>query len=897
MKHYRAMIALGFILSLTALFFWSVPVTHAAPKDTVVTNCTDAGLSAALATGGTITFNCSGPATISVASQKTFALNTTIDGYNAGNGVTLTAPINVRLFWINAGVGLTLTNINIANLNYTPWPGYPIINYGKLVISNSAFVNNAVGIIQNLAGSTLNVTGSTFNGNVGGSGADTIGSAANTTSTIANSTFTHNSGYKVVSTQSALTVTNTLFVSNTAPNIQSQNAALVVIDGGQFISNTGTVIVTNGGQIAVSNSQFLENSNGTSAMMALYGAASFNATDFISNTSGGAIYSTNSLQVSNSKFTGNRSTGYASSIYLYGYGYSPALTLTNSSFISNTASGGAIYNYYGGTAYITNTSFISNTSNNSAGALYLDYPGVVQVLSSTFQSGTGGGIYTNGQSNPLIISDSNFISNTSAFSTAGVSAGTITVTHSNFIGNISSSGTGGLYASRQAYISGSTFINNVGTSAGAMNLTSGGFGPFYDVVANTVVKDNISKANGGGGIRADQHLTLIDSEISGNTAQGNNSGGGLYFWSSYPLTLTRSLFYNNIVTGTNGTGGGIYLTGGSASISNTTIYSNTAGDGGGIYSNGSSLTLTNDTIISNTATTANNTGGNIRNGAMAPVNLRNTIMAGGSQRNCFGSLSSLGHNLSSDASCVIAATGDLTNTNPQLGAFQNNGGLTYSFMPQSSSPAVNAGDNTGCPADDQRGVARPYGMACDIGAIESPHLTPQTITFNSLANKVMGNAPFAITATASSGLPVAFNSQTPTICAVNAVTVTLNSGGTCTIRASQAGNATYAAAPNIDQSFTVQFTQTISFAALPNRLLSQSPFTVSASATSGLPVSFTASGQCNASETNGTTITLTGLGNCTVTAHQAGNASYTSASDVSRTFAINTGLYLPLILR
>jgi streptogramin lyase len=82
-------------------------------------------------------------------------------------------------------------------------------------------------------------------------------------------------------------------------------------------------------------------------------------------------------------------------------------------------------------------------------------------------------------------------------------------------------------------------------------------------------------------------------------------------------------------------------------------------------------------------------------------------------------------------------------------------------------------------------------------------LVGQTITFGPLANRTLGTAPFTVSATASSGLPVSFNSQTTSVCAVSGSLVTLVAVGTCTIQATQAGNATYAAATPVNQSFQV----------------------------------------------------------------------------------------------
>jgi len=79
--------------------------------------------------------------------------------------------------------------------------------------------------------------------------------------------------------------------------------------------------------------------------------------------------------------------------------------------------------------------------------------------------------------------------------------------------------------------------------------------------------------------------------------------------------------------------------------------------------------------------------------------------------------------------------------------------------------------------------------------------------------------------------------------------------------------------------------QTITFAILPGRTYGDPPFAVSATASSGLPVSFTVGATDNCS-ISGTTVTITGAGTCTVTAHQPGNTSYSPAPDVSQSFAI-----------
>ncbi|HZQ61861.1 MAG TPA: FG-GAP-like repeat-containing protein, partial [Casimicrobiaceae bacterium] len=162
----------------------------------------------------------------------------------------------------------------------------------------------------------------------------------------------------------------------------------------------------------------------------------------------------------------------------------------------------------------------------------------------------------------------------------------------------------------------------------------------------------------------------------------------------------------------------------------------------------------------------------------------------------------------------------------------------------------------------------------------------QTITFAALANKTYGAAAVTLSATASSGLPVSFASLTTTTCSVSGTTATIVAPGTCTIRASQAGNTTYAAAPNVDRSFTIaKAAQTITFGALSAKTYGNPPFTVSATASSGLAVTFVSltTAVCTVS---GNTVTLVGGGTCTLQAQQPGNANYLAAANVNQGFAV-----------
>jgi hypothetical protein len=175
-----------------------------------------------------------------------------------------------------------------------------------------------------------------------------------------------------------------------------------------------------------------------------------------------------------------------------------------------------------------------------------------------------------------------------------------------------------------------------------------------------------------------------------------------------------------------------------------------------------------------------------------------------------------------------------------------------------------------------------YNAAPDVTRSFAIGKADQTITFAPLANKAYGDADFALSASASSGLAVSFAASGS--CTVSGASVHLTGAGSCTITASQAGNSNYNAAPDVPRTFSIgKADQTITFAALGNKTYGDADFTVTASASSGLGVSFGASGDCTVS---GASVHITGAGSCTITAAQGGNDNYNAAPDVPRTFSI-----------
>jgi hypothetical protein len=200
--------------------------------------------------------------------------------------------------------------------------------------------------------------------------------------------------------------------------------------------------------------------------------------------------------------------------------------------------------------------------------------------------------------------------------------------------------------------------------------------------------------------------------VSGNHAESGTGqgaiGGGIY--SETPFTIVNSTVAGNFAQGGSsfGQGGGIYLVG------------------------APTLNLANATIASNTASGSPAQGGNIyinpSDGSVTTA-VKNSIIAGGiadpGSENCLGTLTSQGHNLEDRNQCGLSASTDRHPANAKLGSLGNNGGPTNTLALLVGSLAINGGDPSGCTdpstakiATDQRGIHRPQGTRCDIGAFE-----------------------------------------------------------------------------------------------------------------------------------------------------------------------------------
>jgi lysophospholipase L1-like esterase len=180
---------------------------------------------------------------------------------------------------------------------------------------------------------------------------------------------------------------------------------------------------------------------------------------------------------------------------------------------------------------------------------------------------------------------------------------------------------------------------------------------------------------------------------------------------------------------------------------------------------------------------------------------------------------------------------------------------------------------------------------------QQPQQQQQSINFASIPATTLVTGTVSLSATASSALPVTFASTTPSICTVSGSTVTLLATGTCTVAATQAGNAQYSSA-STSQSFAVTLaSQTIAFPSIADTTYGQAAFTLNATASSGLPVSFASAtpAVCWVSEIS---VTLIAGGTCIIQANQPGNVDYAAAPSVSQSFnirrAIQTVTFAPV---
>jgi CSLREA domain-containing protein len=354
-------------------------------------------------------------------------------------------------------------------------------------------------------------------------------------------------------------------------------------------------------------------------------------------------------------------------------------------------------------------------------------------------SGSGAGIYNGGL---LTLNNSTVSGNSALFDGGGISnPGTLTLNGSTVSGNNAGGNGGGVHSSGTLTLNSSTVSGNTAgnfgsgiNGAGTVTLngsavsdnTGSNFGGALYTAATATLNNSVVSANLDFGIyNGGNNLTLSNSTVSANylglynfgtasvdntTVSGNLPYGGIVNFGS-GVTVTGSTISGNVSAVGQGFAAGIANSAGSVTVTNSTVSGNTSGLGGtGGISNGGTFTLLSSTVANNTGSY----GGILNN--VGTFNIKNSIVTNG----CTGTLTSNGYNLSSDATCSLTNPGDIIDSDPLLGPLAYNGGPTQTHALLFGSPALNNGAHA-CPAPaaDQRGVSRPQGPRCDIGAFEA----------------------------------------------------------------------------------------------------------------------------------------------------------------------------------
>ncbi|MCX6034629.1 MAG: right-handed parallel beta-helix repeat-containing protein, partial [Chloroflexi bacterium] len=263
-----------------------------------------------------------------------------------------------------------------------------------------------------------------------------------------------------------------------------------------------------------------------------------------------------------------------------------------------------------------------------------------------------------------------------------------------------------------------------------------------------------SAFDGGGMYNESSSPTMTDVTFSGNLA---NYGGGMYNYTSSSPTLTNVTFSGNLAT----YGGGmVNWNSSNPTLTNVTFSGNSATYGGAIYNSGSSPTMTNVTFAGNSAV---DHGGGMYIADLSYPQFRNTIFWGNTAAGGIGAqiYNFSGNTTSSDSvvqgGCVDTSWSCGTNiitADPKLGALGNYGGYTQTIPILASSSAIDTGNNATCADTDQRGITRPQGAHCDIGAFEQDDLTAPTVnTFTATTPSNSLNIPItAFTASDAVGV-------------------------------------------------------------------------------------------------------------------------------------------------
>ena len=453
--------------------------------------------------------------------------------------------------------------------------------------------------------------------------------------------------------------------------------------------------------------------------------------------------------------------------------------------------GGGIRVEASGIATVSGGTVRENTANKGGG---IENEGFLTVTGGALVAGNSATTFGGGIENTrlLTVNGSGEVSGNTAHRGGGIdNLGTLTVSGGSAIkSNISETNGGGIDNGLGAAVilSGSIVgLNTAGANGGGIENDG-----TLTIEGNGVVSINVA-AGDGGGVENTGAMIVDGSAFTLNTAAGD--GGGI---SNRPGASATIKGGSTLVQNVSQVGGGIANFSRAVTIFASTIEYNSAEFGGGVLNRDGSITATDVTVASNKADGGQSAGGivdssvgsaaivtllnctvagngdlslddgagqlysSIVPGGFADIQLRNTIVAGdgslpdGLAKNG-GRITSMGHNIASDGSLNLDGPSDRMNVDPLLAPLANYGGPADTMAPLPGSPAIDAGDNAGVPATDERGSPRIVDGVVDIGAFESSGFTVSIVGGDSQSTPINAafSASLVVSVSGGPGQPVA----------------------------------------------------------------------------------------------------------------------------------------------
>jgi autotransporter-associated beta strand protein len=423
-----------------------------------------------------------------------------------------------------------------------------------------------------------------------------------------------------------------------------------------------------------------------------------------------------------------------------------------------------------------------------------------------------------------------------------------------FTGQINATGSDFRLANTSGY---ATVSINLASGVTAYYNTSNGY-------ANSTQNVTVGELSGVAGSKIQDENWTVGIKNTDASFNGTISGASITKEGTGSWTLTGANTYTGSTTVNAG----------------TLIVNNTSGSGTGTgaVTINTGATLAGNGTISGAVTVTN--GGTIapgNNGVGTLTINSNLILAA-------GSTAAMEINKSA-ASDTIRLTGNLTYNGTlaiaNIGTSTFAAGESYKLF---SATSYNGSFSTITPSTPGTGMVWDTTTLRTRGAIRVKG--NQTLSFEALANKTYGDAVFTLTGMASSGLPVTYTSSDTSVVTISENTATIVGAGNAIITASQAGDTAYLPAVSVDQPLLVnQASQTIAFETLPTKQIGDPGFSPEATASSGLPVTYSSSNFLVAVVLNNN-IYPVWIGTSIITASQAGNKNYRAATPVNQTLTV-----------